>query len=157
MLQMVTQSVGQVTVPDLPADRMIKLIDKLFEPSYLDPDFVGWDFMRGERGKTFDVKVWTPDNDLASANEVRSHFKKRNNFRGNTAALLAWFAKCDHDGRYATVPENKHLYMLGRSGCLPQCIRTEGDAKLHLFRSVNGPCVASEGWTFLGFKEANAT
>ena len=151
---------SSVTVPDLSARELIELARKELEITDFAQDedeetaWLEWDFMRGERGKTYEatalytVSCWPPNFDL-----VREHFRAYDQF-GSTAVLLAWLIKYKPEGLCTSVPEEEHFFKgYGpHEGTFISC-REQGSGYRGLY--VDDSPGDYDGWcTFLGFVQA---
>lgn len=108
-----------IAVPDLPAGALVALAEEKLKLAVLDSDYLKWDFVRGERGKTHEVATWKPGRRVSSE-EVREHFRTVGGdrpFVGNAAAFLAWVTDNCPEGWHVTVPENPDCFRIA-GGCL---------------------------------------
>ena len=92
-----------IKVPNLSASELLAYARKEIGHLEIDQTFAKWDFIRGERGKTYEVLTHYFVRGVADG-EVLAYFKERG-FVGNTAAFVAWVTKHKPRGWHMTVPE----------------------------------------------------
>lgn len=72
--------------------------------TYIDPDFLNWNFVKDEAGKIYEFDIWSPKHSVTSQN-VREHFQARG-FQGNTTAFITWLKEQKPNGYHASIPED---------------------------------------------------
>ncbi|MBI4139054.1 hypothetical protein HY479_02790 [Candidatus Uhrbacteria bacterium] len=145
MVQRFSMAAETVTVPDLPAAELIALAKAEFKKAgipftHFDEDLAAWDFLEGERGKTFEVlvhnfgRVWETE-------EGRS-YQKGNRFDGNVAAFIAWVTRKKPNGWFISIPnDDSRLWRNpGRDGylCAPDFGRDDANREFRLLNVRSG-------------------
>lgn len=138
-----------ITVPDLTTEQLLDQADQALKLTYLTADFETWDFVRFERGKIYEVLVWTPGREVMTY-EVQQYFESLK-ADGNTAAFVAWVAKADPEGRHASIPLNySRLFRSGKCLYAPTFFRDRD------YRGLgHGDDIAKlwdDDWSFVGFR-----
>ena len=145
----VSDATNCITVPDLSAVQLLEWVRSRLTLEYPISAIEGWDFVRDERGKTYEVEVWTPGCRVVPAWEVRPHFS--NGFFGNTAAFIAWVEMTNPLGQFASIPEDDRLYCLGSQLRALNFERVNGRRGSFDSRHVRNRWGAS--WSFVAFRE----
>lgn len=139
-----------VRVPDLPTLRLIEIVEKHLALTHLDVAFIQQDFLRDERGKTYEAKVWMPHGAVRPMPHVRDMFAK-SGFEGNTAAFMIWLMKHKRIGTFATIPEHSRLFRDGGVLSAPEAFRNQDNRILSLSKAVYAEW--KSGVTYVGFRE----
>lgn len=139
----------RITVPNLSAADLVAQTKKEFNLNCLDADLAKWDFITDERGKTYEVQIWTPGRGVVPATEVRTHFK--DGFVGNTAAFIAWVKKTNPQGSHASIPEDDQLFRRGDYLCALYFRRVGEGRELNLCSDVR--LRWHDYWSFVAFRE----
>lgn len=105
------QPAGTITVPDLPAAALLTVAKEKAGFKDINSGYNKYGFVRGECGKTYEVAKWAPGRGVSS-DAVREHFSALG-FEGNAVAFVAWIAKVNRDGWYATIPEDDKCFVDG--------------------------------------------
>lgn len=97
-----------VTVPNLSAAELVVEAVRKLSIYVLSPDYASWDFIRDERGRTYEAITWSPNSvrsmeEYVTMHEAREHFR-RLGADGNTPAFIAWIMKNDPMGYWRSVP-----------------------------------------------------
>ena len=143
-----------ITVPDLSGPELIAAAEKALVLTYLDADYAKYEFLRDERGKTYEVMVWKPGREVVPGKEVRAYFKERG-FHGNAAAFIAWATKHNPNGYHATILEDDRLFRGAGGGLFaPDFVRDDGRRKLSLYYGVRNRWL--DGWAFVAFREIHS-
>lgn len=145
-----TQATDLITVPDLSAAELVAKAKRKLRPTVLSPNLTSWDFIRDERGKTYEVQVWKPGRAVVPAEEVRPHFT--DGFTGNTAAFVAWVTKNSPLGFFASIPEDERLFRGGEYLRALSFGRDGGYRMLRLYHDVRGRW-KDASWSFAAFRE----
>ncbi|MBP9762470.1 hypothetical protein KBD34_02540 [Patescibacteria group bacterium] len=154
---------GFITVPDLPAEQLCRLLEEA--GMSVSDDLKRWNFYLstrnrriGGRGKTYKFKVWT-DHSCHTAEHVSEYFNKTGH-DGHTGAFLTWAMgqrKTDTDGkRYVTILSNDTERCVGESEsryyeCSPYYRNVDNSNRLSV--SVDSTQGYTNGTSFVAFKE----
>lgn len=140
-----------VTVPDMSAADLVALAKQNLALTHLDEDLPRWDFIQDERGKRYEVLIWSPGRDVV-ATDTRAYFSERK-FNGNTAAFIAWVVARNPEGYWASTPdEAARLWRDPRSRrlCALRFIRDGADSWLNIDFVGNG---WGSHWSLVAFRE----
>lgn len=153
-------SFSRVTVPDLSSAQLIEAARKRFHD--LDPDLVSWDFVRDERGKTFEFALfYTTMNQKCAPEQVHEYFRKLG-MDGNIAAFIVWATCFNPAGVYSTIPsEDSQMLRMGDDLCTAALLRFPPKKLTDKLRSYlclghNISSASSEEdvvWAYVGFRE----
>lgn len=141
-----------ITVPDLSAAELVAHAKKTLalHAPHPETDLETWDFIRDERGKTYEVQTGKLDRMFVLASKVREHFT--DGFVGNTAAFVAWVIKHNPEGHYASFPEDDRLIRGVGFLCVPGFIRREPNMHMLSLHGVGDRRWGSH-WIFVAFRE----
>lgn len=141
-------SVKTITVPDISAKKLLAATEAQADLTDVDPDYENRNFVRGARGKTYEVLTWKPGRNVSS-DAVREHFRPRG-FTGNTAAFISWVAEKHPKGWYASIPEDEQRFAVGGGLYAPGFHRVDSDRKLDLCRLAGD---WDDDYVFVAFRE----
>lgn len=141
-----------VHVPDLPTLKFVQLVEYELKLTHLDPLFLKQEFIRDERGATFETRFWTPVSDVIPAKHVRAVFAK-DGFSGNTPAFMAWLMRYRKLGSFASIPDDAGLFRSGRLRAASEAFRSLDNRLLSLSKYVRIPW--NSGVTFVAFRKVN--
>lgn len=99
-----TKKPDLITVPSVSAIELVEQVKAKLRTTLCDEGLVTWDFVRDERGKTYEALTWAPGR-FVSYDEVRMHFDEFE-AEGNTAAFMSWVMERRPEGWWASVPSD---------------------------------------------------
>lgn len=138
-----------VTVPDLTPANLVAQVHDTLTLTDFNESYASWDFIRDERGKTYEVLVWKPGR-VVTSDEVRKHFAALG-ADGNTAAFLVWIVKNDPKGWFVSIPsQDARLFQQAADFAAPGYYRGAGDRMLG-FKFVDTEF--HEDYCFIAFRE----
>ncbi len=138
-----------VQVPVLSPNDLIKYAKRELRLTYLDEDLAKWNFMMDEQGKAFEVRLWKPDCEVVPSVEVYEYFS--DGFFGSTATFVAWVAKYNPKGYFASIPRSEKLFR--RDGRLYATSYVHDDTRRKLTLGHDVRRSWRDHWTFVAFRE----
>ena len=151
-----------IVVPDLSPFELVALARKRLQPTRFDPEFLGWNFIRGSSGRVvevrtrcFEVVTWTPKRRVETP-EIIDQFR-RLGADGNTGVFLSWITQKKPSGYLATIPSKDFCYrdLASKSDkiCIPYFYNDAGNCLLTLDDFTG---TWSDDWTLVACREVTA-
>lgn len=140
-----------ITVPDLHAAGLAALLNKESRPVFFHDQFAVWDFIQGERGKSYEVMTWSPKQ-ATSTEETRRYFRTRG-FNGIVPAFFEWLIRHKPQGYYVTIPsEDISLWHSqdAKHSCVPS-YRSQGILNQLVLDDIDTEW--SDQFVFVAFRE----
>jgi len=145
-----TSTESFVDVSNLSASSLVTKATMELKTTLCSRELQNWDFVRDERGKTYEVMTHSFGRDV-STDEVRNHFRALG-FAGNTAAFVAWVTKHKPDGYHASILDFGRLWRTADNTNLSTPFFKRNGDFLDL-----GLCSIEHkwgwGWIFVAFRE----